>query len=268
MTEQQKTKILKRELAELLGCLPIVVSRLVKKGEVKVGIDGKIDISSQEMKEYIKNKRIEIQRHKERIRKKDYTPNGELKIKNEAQSRCDASSLAITNLLVGEVPDERSEYEKLKINNILKNNDSIQELQNQNNNPNEQIKQVEETEEYADKQDEKPSDQDKSFANIEYETKQHKLQSEKYKSELLEMEVRQRKKDLVSTEILNRIITKTIGNLTKNIVEIPINIVDEIIDIVKSEEEPKSLIINLITKNLHKEIESTIDKTEKEFLNL
>lgn len=34
MTEQ-KTKILKRELAELLGCLPIVVSRLVKKEESK-----------------------------------------------------------------------------------------------------------------------------------------------------------------------------------------------------------------------------------------
>ena len=68
MTEQ-KTKLLKRELAELLGCLPIVVSRLVKKGEVKVGLDGKIDISSKEMKEYIKNKRIEIQKHKERIKK-------------------------------------------------------------------------------------------------------------------------------------------------------------------------------------------------------
>ena len=237
----QKTKILKRELAELLGCLPIVVSGLVKKGEVKVGIDGKIDISSQEMKEYIKNKRIEIQRHKERIRKKDYTPNGELKIKNE----------------------------KLKINNILKNNDSIQEHQNKNNNPNEQIKQIEENKQIEEaKQDKKPSNQDKSFTNIEYETKQHKLESERYKAQLLEMEVRQRKKDLVSTEILNRIITKTIGNLTKNIVEIPINIVDEIIDIVKSEEEPKPLIINLITKNQHKEIESTIDKTEKEFTHL
>lgn len=66
----QKTKLLKRELAELLGCLPIVVSRLVKKGEVNVGIDGKIDISSPEMKEYIKNKRIEREKHKERIRKR------------------------------------------------------------------------------------------------------------------------------------------------------------------------------------------------------
>ena len=232
MTDQQKTKILKRELAELLGCLPIVVSRLVKKGEVKVGIDGKIDISSQEMKEYIKNKRIEIQRHKERIRKKD----------------------------------SKRIIEKTNILNYYDNN---QELQNQNNNPNEQIKQIEENKQIEEaKQDEKPSNQDKNFTNIEYETKQHKLQSEKYKSELLEMEVRQRKKDLVNTEILNRIITKTIGNLTKNIVEIPINIVDEIIDIVKSEEEPKPLIINLITKSLHKEIESTIDKTEKEFLNL
>lgn len=66
----QKTKLLKRELAELLGCFPIVVSRLVKKGEVKVGLDGKIDISSPKMKEYIKNKRIEREKHKERIRKR------------------------------------------------------------------------------------------------------------------------------------------------------------------------------------------------------
>lgn len=95
----QKTKILKRELAELLACLPIVVSRLVKKGEVEVGIDGKIDISSQEMKEYIKNKRIEIQRHKERIRKKD----------------------------------NKRIIEKANISNY----DNNQELQNQDKNPNE-----------------------------------------------------------------------------------------------------------------------------------
>ena len=240
----QKTKLLKRELAELLGCLPIVVSRLVKKGEVKVGIDGKIDISSPEMKEYIKNKRIEIEKHKERIRKKD-----------------SKRLIEKTNIL---------------------NYDNNQELQHQNNNiadeetkQTEKNKQIESTEEYKELekyekniQDLKSINQDKSFTNIEYETKQHKLESERYKAQLLEMEVKQRKKDLVNTEILNRIITKTIGNLTKNIVEIPINIVDEIIDIVKSEEEPKPLIINLITKNLHKEIESTIDKTEKEFLNL
>lgn len=217
MTEQ-KTKILKRELAELLGCLPIVVSRLVKKGEVKVGVDGKIDISSPEMKDYIKNKKNEIQKHKDRIKKKD------LKIDESNEDKT-----AIDNQT--EIAD-----------NIFKNKET------------EQITKAEK--------------QNKSFTNIEYETKQHKLESERYKAQLLEMEVKQRKKDLVNTELLNRIITKTIGNLTKNIVEIPINIVDEIIDIVKSEEEPKTLIVNLITKNLHKEIELTIDKTEKEFLNL
>ena len=215
---EQKTKILKRELAELLGCLPIVVSRLVKKGEVKVGVDGKIDISSPEMKDYIKNKKNEIQKHKDRIKKKD------LKIDESNEDKT-----AIDNQT--EIAD-----------NIFKNKET------------EQITKAEK--------------QNKSFTNIEYETKQHKLESERYKAQLLEMEVKQRKKDLVNTELLNRIITKTIGNLTKNIVEIPINIVDEIIDIVKSEEEPKTLIVNLITKNLHKEIELTIDKTEKEFLNL
>lgn len=217
MTEQ-KTKILKRELAELLGCLPIVVSRLVKKGEVKVGVDGKIDISTPEMKEYIKNKKNEIQKHKDRIKKKD------LKI-----DELNEDKTAIDNQT--EIAD-----------NIFKNKETEKTI--------------------------KAEKQNKSFTNIEYETKQHKLESERYKAQLLEMEVKQRKKDLVNTELLNRIITKTIGNLTKNIVEIPINIVDEIIDIVKSEEEPKTLIVNLITKNLHKEIELTIDKTEKEFLNL
>lgn len=217
MTEQ-KTKILKRELAELLGCLPIVVSRLVKNGEVKVGVDGKIDISSPEMKDYIKNKKNEIQKHKDRIKKKD------LKIDESNEDKT-----AIDNQT--EIAD-----------NIFKNKET------------EQITKAEK--------------QNKSFTNIEYETKQHKLESERYKAQLLEMEVKQRKKDLVNTELLNRIITKTIGNLTKNIVEIPINIVDEIIDIVKSEEEPKTLIVNLITKNLHKEIELTIDKTEKEFTHL
>lgn len=65
------TKLLKREFADLLGCLPIVVSRLVKSGEVKTDINGKIDVSSKKMQKYIKNKKIEIQQHKEKITKKE-----------------------------------------------------------------------------------------------------------------------------------------------------------------------------------------------------
>jgi hypothetical protein len=78
------------------------------------------------------------------------------------------------------------------------------------------------------------------------------------------MEVKQKRKELITLELLNKILSKTIGNLSKNIVEIPILIADEIIDTVKTEEEPKTIIINLITKALHREIESTINKTEKE----
>jgi len=202
---KQKTKLLKREFADLLGCLPIVVSRLVKKGEVKVDVNGRIDIAGPEMERYIKDKRLEIQQHKDRITKR------ELKIQKEKQ------------------PNK-------KVN--LKSSKSILPKDNPN------------------------------FSAIEYETKRHKLDSEKYKAELLEMEVRQRKRDLINTELLNRIISKTIGNLSKNIVEIPINIVDELIDITKTEEEPKPLIINLITKSLQKEIEATVNKAEKEFLKL
>lgn len=209
-----KTKVLKREFADLLGCLPIVVSRLVKTGEVKVGIDGKIDISSKKMKDYIKNKKLEIQQHREKITKK------EIKITKEFE--------------------KEAENSKTKCNEETNSNNA--ESKNLKDQP--------------------------SFHSVEYETKLHKLESEKHKAELLEMEVCRQRKDLIETNILNKIITKTIGTLSKNIIEIPNNIVDEIIDMVKSEEEPKPLIINLITKALHKEIESTINKVEKEFLKL
>lgn len=226
---KQNTKLLKREFADLLGCLPIVVSRLVKKGEVKVDVDGRIDISSPEMEQYIMNKKLEIQQHKERITKRD------LKIEKENQSET-----------------KNDKQTNSKANQNIQNNKPTTE--NNTNKTNETNKAT--------------PKQNPNFSTIEYETKRHKLDSEKYKAELLEMEVHQRKRDLINTELLNRIISKTIGNLTKNIAEIPLNIVDEVIDITKTEEEPKPLIINLITKALQKEIEATVNKAEKEFLKL
>ncbi|HSQ97093.1 MAG TPA: hypothetical protein VLL98_00020 [Rickettsiales bacterium] len=216
---KQKTKLLKREFADLLGCLPIVVSRLIKKGEVKVDVNGRIDIASPEIQQYIKDKRLEIQQHKDRITKR------ELKIEKEKQSESKTETKNKKTISKANKPTTKNESNK-----------------SSKDNPN--------------------------FSTIEYETKRHKLDSEKYKAELLEMEVRQRKRDLINTELLNRIISKTIGNLAKNIVEIPINIVDELIDITKTEDEPKPLIINLITKSLQKEIEATVNKAEKEFLKL
>lgn len=236
---KQKTKLLKREFADLLGCLPIVVSRLVKKGEVKVDVDGRIDIASPEMEQYITNKKLEIQQHKERITKRD------LKIQKENQSEL---NLELES--------------KIEIKNTKKiNSKTNQAIQNNKPTINNQTSKTNETNKATPKQN-------PNFSTIEYETKRHKLDSEKYKAELLEMEVHQRKRDLINTELLNRIISKTIGNLAKNIVEIPINIVDELIDITKTEEEPKPLIINLITKSLQKEIEATVNKAEKEFLKL
>jgi hypothetical protein len=205
---QKQTKILKKELADLLGCLPIVVSRLIKKGEIKTEANGKIDISTPSMQRYIEDKKLEIQKHKERTTRK------ELKIENEKSK-------------INEKKEGKTEQTQQV--NIEKENDNL------------------------------------SFHLLELETKKHKLESEKHKAELLGMEVKQKRKELITLELLNKIISKTIGNLTKNIVEIPIQIVDEIIDTVKAEEEPKTIIINLITKALHREIETTVDKTENEF---
>jgi hypothetical protein len=217
MPRQTKTKVLKRELADLLNCLPIVISRLVKKGEIKTEIDGKIDISSPSMQKYIEDKRLEIQKHKERTTKR------ELKAVDSGQLIVDS-------------------YGNSKLNN------SVSEA-NANSTVNYQLSSVNSL----------------NFHILELETKKHKLESEKYKAQLLEMEVKQKRKELINLELLNKIISKTIGNLTKSIVEIPILIADEIADTVKSEEEPKTIIISLMTKALHREIESTMNKTQKEF---
>jgi len=228
--KHDKTKLLKREFADLLGCLPIVVSRLVKKGEVKVDVNGKIDISGPEMEQYITNKKLEIQQHKERITKRD------LKIDKENQSELKTKNHKQTNSKTNQNIQSNKPTTENETNKTIETNKTLKQ------NPN--------------------------FSTIEYETKRHKLDSEKYKAELLEMQVREKKRDLINTELLNRIISKTIGNLAKNIVEIPLNIADEVIDITKTEEEPKPLIINLITKALQKEIEATVNKAEKEFLKL
>jgi hypothetical protein len=210
---RRQTKILKKELADILGCLPIAVSRLIKKGEVKTEADGKIDISTPSMQKYIEDKKLEIQKHKERTTRK------ELKIENEKLKINDKENKELLN----------NEEESEKQTNIFKESNNL------------------------------------NFHILELETKKHKLESEKHKAELLGMEVKQRRKELITLELLNKIISKTIGNLAKNIVEIPILIADEIIDTVKAEEEPKTIIINLITKALHRKIESTIDRTQKEF---
>jgi hypothetical protein len=218
MPKQTKTKILKRELADLLNCLPIVISRLVKKGEIKTEIDGKIDISSPSMQKYIEDKRLEIQKHKERTAKR------ELKAIDDKLLNVEGGMLNVKQGVAARQIDDAN----------LTSNTQPSTLNNL------------------------------SFHILELETKKHKLESEKYKAQLLEMEAKRRRKELINLELLNRIISKTIGNLTKNIIEIPLQIVDEIIDMAKTEEEPKTQIINLITKALYKEVESTVSKTEKE----
>jgi phosphoribosyl-ATP pyrophosphohydrolase len=185
MQKQTKTKILKKELADILGCLPIVVSRLIKKGEVKTEPDGRIDISNPSMQRYIEDKKLEIQKHKERTTKRELKA-----IDNEQRIIDDKIDEKNKELL--------NSKEQTQQTNIYKESNNL------------------------------------NFHILELETKKHKLESEKCKAELLGMEVKQRRKELITLELLNKIISKTIGNLAKNIAEIPILIADEIIDTEKT----------------------------------
>lgn len=50
--------VIKAKLAELLGCTPLTVSRLIKKGELKLKSSAKLNISLQR---YIEHKKVDLE---------------------------------------------------------------------------------------------------------------------------------------------------------------------------------------------------------------
>ena len=90
-----------------------------------------------------------------------------------------------------------------------------------------------------------------------------KLEKEKKTNELLELKLASQKSELVSTEIMSKVIMSCFDHLFKELDEMPYNIVKNIIDIVKTGEEPETNVIKLMAETL-KELKSRgIDNSEK-----
>lgn len=48
-------------LAQLLGGTPLMITRLIKKGELNVNKQGKLDISTPEIQRYIEHKKVDLE---------------------------------------------------------------------------------------------------------------------------------------------------------------------------------------------------------------
>jgi hypothetical protein len=95
-----------------------------------------------------------------------------------------------------------------------------------------------------------------------------KLRKAVLEGEKLDYELRKMKGELVDSELLNKIISRTFGVLLKNLMDIPSLTVDEIIDLVNHDAEPKPKIINLLNKQMAKEFKNTLETVEREFAKL
>lgn len=186
------------KLAELLGCTQLTVSRLIKKGELKVNKQGKLDISTPEIQRYIEHKKVDLELHRKRIASKQV----DKQVTKQVNSSTNTNNTSTTSF---------NQHE------------------------------------------------------LDLSLKQQKLESEHYKTKLLELEVQKEHSELFSAELVQRLISKTIVNLQQHLLELPESIMDELLELAYTEAEAKPLMVSLLTRRLQQQFLEVINITKIEF---
>lgn len=90
-----------------------------------------------------------------------------------------------------------------------------------------------------------------------------KLDEKKRRTELLDLKVQKEKKEVIETDVLNRVLIMIFDDLFKNLAEFPNNYASEIINIVKAEKEPKEKLIEFLTDHIITNLKTGLDNTRK-----
>ena len=77
-----------------------------------------------------------------------------------------------------------------------------------------------------------------------------RLEEKQQKSELTKLKIAKEKKEVVETDVLNRCIQEIFGDMIKQLTELPNVCAGDIIRTVRSEENPKELIIEFLTQKI------------------
>ena len=77
-----------------------------------------------------------------------------------------------------------------------------------------------------------------------------RLEEKKQKSELTRIKIAKENREVVETEVLNRCIQETFGEMIKRLTEIPSVYAIDIIKMIKSEENPKELVVEFLTQKI------------------
>jgi len=77
-----------------------------------------------------------------------------------------------------------------------------------------------------------------------------RLEEKQQKSELTRLKIAKEKREVIETEVLNRCIQEIFGEMIKRLTELPNAYAIDIIKMIKSEENPKELVVEFLTQKI------------------
>lgn len=89
-----------------------------------------------------------------------------------------------------------------------------------------------------------------------------RLQERRNKNTLLEIKIAKERGEIVETAVLSKVVNITFGTLFKQLSEMPLNIVDQIVDYVRVDEEPREKIIKLLVDSITANLQSGLKLAE------
>lgn len=149
----------------------------------------------------------------------------------------------------------------LKKGTIIANADGLIDLENAKNK-----KWAKKRRQDLKKKQEKPAAEQKSNKkkpeeqlSLEFDILSERLAEKRQKTKLLGLKVAKETKEVIETNVLNRIIINTFDSLFKNFAEFPNVCADEIIDIVRASENPREALIKFLTENILSNLKNSVD---------
>lgn len=97
---------------------------------------------------------------------------------------------------------------------------------------------------------------------IESQLAQQRLLEREHKNTLLKMKIAKESGEVVDAAVLSKVVNITFGTLFKQLTEMPLNIVDQVVDFARLENDPRERIVKLMTDSITSSIQSGLKLAE------
>lgn len=98
--------------------------------------------------------------------------------------------------------------------------------------------------------------------SLEIEVLNQKVKTQKQQSTLLDLKIAKEKREVIETEVLNKVLITVFNALFQNLAELPSIYVDDLIAIIKTNNSPKEQFVKFLTDKILSQIQSSLDVAE------